>query len=246
MRHALAVARLELREWRALPIVALALGGVPLLAWLILRERLAFEFVYTSVARAGFVLCALTTGAMALTRDLREGQALFLYTRPLASATPWLGRLASSLGATTLASLLYLLPGWYLHAGALPPSIEAQRTPLLSPGDALTAVWLAALGQWAALALAAGGWRRVVVDALAGSAFYVLTTWNVELLADDATVSSSMAMAVTNGLLAAPLLIAGVVQARRAPVDLERAYAVFSNANLAAMLATAALVRLCW
>ncbi len=36
-----------------------------------------------------------------------------------------------------------------------------------------------------------------------------------------------------------------VSEARRAPVDVERAYAVFSNTNLAAMVATVALLYLC-
>ncbi len=244
MRHILAVARLEWRAWRSLPIVALALGLLPLLAWFVVRERLTFELVYAGMARTGFTLCAVTTGALALTRDLREGRAAFLHARPLSSASLWLGRLVASFSATALALALYLLPGWHVHAAPLPVDFWSERLPLFSPGDAPQAVWLAGLGQWAALALAGGGWRRAV-DAVTGLAFYVLASWHGELLVEDAALGSPAAMAVTHTLLAAPLLIAGLVQARRAPDDVERAYAVFSNANLAAMASSVALVWLC-
>lgn len=231
MKHALAIARLELREWRALPVVALAVGLAPALAWAAGVRGLGFLPVYRWLVFAGWNVAGLTAGIAMFTRDLRERRSEFLLARPLSWRAIWCGKALAALTATSAATALCLLPGWPLPvvAPGVPPE-EIDSIAVTAWYVAGTLV-LVGLGHWGALAHAAAGWRRMV-DAVAVAALFFLGTRELERLsASGALPASPLAGALAAGVLGVSLMVAGAIQVWRGRADVRHAYAVFSVAN---------------
>lgn len=221
MRRVFAVARLELREWRALPVATLALGCLPVLVWVGLRERLAFEWAHALLAHTTWNVAALMAGAAILAGDVRSGRASFLCARPLGPGTVWLGKLLAALAVTAGAALLCLLPGAVV-AGRLDGTLR--------PSDAASIFWLVGLGQWGALA-AAGRQRRLALDAAWAAFFLVSVAMYFDLSVEEGRLGAEAAALLRDALLGLPLLVASRAQA--AEGDAERAYPVFSDAAAA-------------
>ncbi len=215
MRGALAVARLELREWRVVPFVALAVAAFVLVIDLLLRG-----WLWTSIAVQGFwALLAVLAGASVLARDLREERAAFLFARPLSLVSIWLGKLAAALVVASSAAL----PGIVLLARH--QELEAAIVPAVLVSWLGSTVHLVGLGQWAGLALG-GRVGRVVMDAMITLSLFGALSW----LALQLRFAGSSQWSVTDPplLWMAALLLAGLIALRRGRGDRARSYAAFA------------------
>lgn len=245
MKQALALARLELREWRAVPIVALAAGFVPVLVWVAGLRGLGFRLVHHWLAHAGWNLAGLVAGAVIFTRELRERRSEFLLARPLSSSATWCGKLLAALTVTAGTAALCLLPGWPLPVlGAGPPQAAIDPTAVAAWFCGATLL-IVGLGHWGALAFAAGGWRRLVdVAAVLALLFLGSREWE-RLAASGALPASPLSDLLAEAFVGAALMVAGAVQVWRGRADARRAYAVFSTTNWLALGLGVACVT-CW
>jgi hypothetical protein len=226
MRHALAVAGLELREWRALPLLALAAGFL-LLAVQWTGVPVDLKSLAVELPTLGWAFTALTAGASVFTRDVREGRAAFLCARPVALVWIWAGKL---LAATVVAGTVWAL-------AALPMSLWTDSSlsgPATMGGLALGTLLLVGLGHWIGLAVLARGWR-LVADVLVSTTLLGVIVWLAVRLWVSGAVPWGTRMVA--GLCGALLVAAGGVAVVRGRGARAASYAGFTAAHWSGLAA---------
>jgi hypothetical protein len=212
MKSAWAVTRLELGEWRALPVLALAAGLVAMVGVAVapnpdIRELAA---QLPGLACIGVWLVA---GGSVFTRDVREGRAHFLLSRPTSEAAVWLGKLGAALTIAWVAYALSVLPlaSWNALHGRLSPERTIWGLPMLM----LACV---GIGHWGALAFTARGWRLLADAGLAVGLLAAIAALYVRVWIGGALVSPRhLAFAWPAALLLASL--AAITRGRGDRVD---------------------------
>jgi hypothetical protein len=111
----------EIRERRAIPLAALALGILPVIAGSIpaltriggtdVREDLAVVLGF-----AFPVAVALGLGVSVIGRDLAEGRLGFYFSRPISGFALWAGKMGATLILIGASALLVVLPAHLLTA----------------------------------------------------------------------------------------------------------------------------------
>jgi hypothetical protein len=220
VRAVWAVARLELREWRALPVLSLAAGCLGLLAARLASSASVLEFARV-IPELCLLLASLTAGASLFTRDVREGRAEFLLTRPVAISAIWAGKLVAAL---LLAGATYLL-------SALPVYAWARTIPQPTASSGMHAViftlLFVGLGHWVALAFCARG-LRLLADAVVTVSLLGVGGWFAQKLW---FASASWSAGVLSAAWAGVLLLASLAawakgRGRRSP-----SYAAFTGVH---------------
>ena len=233
MRDALAVARLELREWRAVP--ALALGAGTLTAIVTRMDAPAdLKNLAGLILSVCWPVAALVAGAGVFTRDLREGRAAFLCARGLPMRWVWAGKLLAALVLAATAWTLLSAPVWLvmpLPRLSVPVRVDVERVAVLT-------VLLIGLGHWIALASAARGRRLladVVLSVLLLSTVTVLTMW--------LWFAGALPWSTETTVLAccALLTVAGAAAVIRGRGGRSASYAAFTTAHWVGLAALAAV-----
>ena len=111
----------EIRERRAIPLAALALGILPVIVGAIpaltrfggddVRENLAVVLGF-----AFPVAVALGLGASVIGRDVAEGRLGFYFSRPISGLALWAGKMAATTVLIGASALLVVLPAHFLTA----------------------------------------------------------------------------------------------------------------------------------
>ncbi len=234
MKNALAVARLELREWRALPIVALALGLVPLGGWLAGLELDEANSLRAALSRTAGTLLLLWIGGVVFTCELRQPSGTFWLARPVSRLALWSGQWLAASGLALLAGVCLGAPSWPILV--LPKLLAG--TPLLAPQAEVLKVarllFCLGLGHWGALAIRSRS-LRVLVDMVVTLTLLFIAGREIVMLVDSGSVPFLDGLEILTaglvGVCAFGLTLAGAVRLQRGALALRPAYAVFALTN---------------
>ncbi|MFI5182881.1 MAG: hypothetical protein ACHQNV_00665 [Vicinamibacteria bacterium] len=252
----------EIRERRAIPLAALALGILPVIAGSIpaltriggtdVREGLAVVLGF-----AFPVAVALGLGVSVIGRDVAEGRLGFYFSRPISGFALWAGKMGATLILIGASALLVVLPAHlltaegfafgansYLHSlkgflmGAPPglPSAAALALPLLVLGTAVAHAAGTMLRSRSGLLPLDLGLLIVTVLAFAIAAWRIVDAGAPGMFLD-------LALASVWGALAA-CLVAGAIQVVVGRGDRRRGHLFLSATLWGSLLTVAGVIHL--